>query len=256
MRIEVSPADIAACRYAISPLIEAVSALRLVAGQESAGPLGPVVARLRRRYQAFRRDPAIGTLVALFRHTGYNADFIQPPPAGVGLTFAEEVAAVRRTPLRRAREQIARNLAGHQTPPAHARQILDAPDVVAQLADGIEAAWTALIEPEWPRLRAILERDVVQRAGRLAAYGWAQALAGLDPRLAWRSDGATGTIEVRVRDQARYVLGGRGLLFVPTVFAKFITYVEPPWPYAIVYPARGNGAGLGDAHPGGPRGVV
>jgi hypothetical protein len=171
MRIEVSSADVAASRYAISPLIETMSALRVVAGKETAGPLGPVVARLRPRYEALRRDPAIGTLVALFRHGGYNADFTQPPPAGVGLTFAEELAAVRGTPLRRARAEIARNLAGHPAPPAYAQRILDAPDVIARLADGIEAAWTALIEPEWPRLRAVLERDVVQRAGRLAAYG-------------------------------------------------------------------------------------
>jgi DNA-binding transcriptional ArsR family regulator len=249
MRIEVGPADLAACRYAISPLIEATCALRLVAGLENAGPLGPVVARLRPRYEELRRDPAVGTLVALFRPSGYNADFIQPPPAGVGLTFAEEIAAVRRTPLQRARAEIARNLAGHRTPPAYARRILDAPDVVARLADGIAAAWTALIEPEWPRLRAILERDVVQRAGRLAAYGWADALADLDPRLSWRSDGPTGAIEVRVRDQSRHPLGGRGLLFVPTVFGKFLWYVEPPWPYAIVYPARGIADLLGPADP-------
>ena len=253
MRIEVSPADIAACRYTVSPLIEAMSALRVLAGLEPAGPLGPVLMRLRPRYEVLRRDPAVGTLVALFRHRGYNADFIQPPPDRVGLTFAEELAAVRSTPLRRARREIARNLAGHRTPPAYARRILDAPDVVDRLADGIEAVWAALVEPEWPRLRGILERDVVQRAGRLAAYGWAEALADLDPRLRWRSVGSTGTIEVRVRDRSTYSLGGRGLLFVPTVFGKLITYVEPPWPYAIVYPARGIADLLGPADPARPR---
>jgi DNA-binding transcriptional ArsR family regulator len=34
-------------------------------------------------------------------------------------------------------------------------------------------------------------------------------------------------------------LGGQGLLFVPTAFGKLITYLEPPWPAALVYPARG-----------------
>ena len=33
--------------------------------------------------------------------------------------------------------------------------------------------------------------------------------------------------------------GGGGLLFVPSVFAKLIPYVEAPWPYALVYRARG-----------------
>ena len=239
MRIVIGPADMAACRYAISPLIETMSALRLVAGQKRAGPLGPLIGRLRPRYERLRGDEPVGTLVALFRLNGYNADFIQPPPTGVGLTFAEELAAMRATPLDRAREEIARNLVGHRTPPAYARRILEAPDVVDRLAGGIEAVWTALLEPEWPRLRALLERDVIQRAGRLSAYGWAAALRDLDPRLRWRASGQTGTIEVRVRDEGEYSLGGRGLLFVPTVFAPLIAYVEPPWPYAILYPARG-----------------
>jgi DNA-binding transcriptional ArsR family regulator len=252
MRIEVSPGDIAASRYAISPLIEAVSALRLLAGQESVGPLRPVVERLRPRYEPLRRDPAVGTLVSLFRTPGYNADFVKPPPAGVGLTFAEELAAVRRTPLDRARDEIARNLAGHRPPPGYARRILEAADVVDRLADAIEAVWAALVEPEWPRLRAVLERDVVQRAGRLAAYGWAEALSDLDPRLRWHSAGRTGTIEVRLRDRGEYSLGGRGLLFVPTVFCKLIAYVEPPWPYAVVYPARGVADLLGAPDPARP----
>jgi hypothetical protein len=32
---------------------------------------------------------------------------------------------------------------------------------------------------------------------------------------------------------------GKGLLLMPTVFGTLISYVEPPWPYALVYPARG-----------------
>jgi DNA-binding transcriptional ArsR family regulator len=111
--------------------------------------------------------------------------------------------------------------------------------VVDRLADAIEATWAALVTPDWPRLRAILERDVVQRAGQLAAYGWAAALADLDPRLRWVWQGERGTIEIRDHDHGHYRLGGQGLLFVPTVFGKLIAYVEPPWPYAIVYRARG-----------------
>jgi len=237
VRIEVGPGDLAASRYAISPLIEAMSALRLVAGYEATGALRPWAVRARPVYAALRRrEPAVGALVSLFRHSGYNADFIQPPPASAGMSFVAELAAVRDTPADRARVEIDRNLAGHRAPPAYARRILGAPDVVDRLADGIAASWTALVEPEWPRLRSILERDIVQRAGRLAAFGWAAALADLHPRLSWAPDGA---ITVAHRDQSHHRLDGQGLLFVPSVFAKFIAYVDPPWPYAIVYRARG-----------------
>jgi DNA-binding transcriptional ArsR family regulator len=253
MRIEVGPADIAASRFTISPLIEAMSALRLLAGTERAGVLRPWVRRAKARYAALRdAEPAVDALVALFRESGYNADFIQPPPVAVHATFADELAGVRATPRERAAREVERNLAGHRSPPAGASRILSGEDVVDRVADAIAATWRALIEPEWPRLRAILERDIVHRAGRLAAYGWAAALTDLHPRLSWSPGGDHGAIEVRVRDTGVRRPAGRGLLLIPSVFASFVAYVDPPWPYAIVYRARGV-ADLLDGARGGRR---
>ncbi|MER6332149.1 winged helix-turn-helix domain-containing protein [Streptomyces sp. NPDC001034] len=128
------------------------------------------------------------------------------------------------------------------------QRILDSPDVVTRLADALEASRQALVEPDWPRLRTVLERDLVRRAGHLAMYGWAAALSDLDPRVRWHSQGQTGTIEVHTGSRTawdRYQLAGKGLLLMPTVFGTLISYVEPPWPYALVYPARGIAGLLG-----------
>ncbi|WP_433411381.1 DUF5937 family protein [Microtetraspora malaysiensis] len=243
LTIEVGPVDVARTRYAISPLGEAMQALRVAAGLQAAGPLRPWAERIAPRYEQLRRQvPAVGALTALFRRGGYNADFIHPPPSGSGGDFAAELTAVRATPLHRARLELARNLAGLRTPPRYVQRILDAPDVVTRLADALEASWQALVEPDWPRLRAVLERDLVRRAGYLAMYGWAAALSDLDPRVSWRSEGQAGTIEVRTGSRTewdRHRLAGKGLLLMPTVFGNLISYVEPPWPYALVYPARG-----------------
>lgn len=252
MRIQVTSADVAASRYAISPLGEAMRALRVCAGHQSAPALAPWVARIRPAYDELRRSvPAVGALLALMRR-GYNADFVQPPPAGTGRGFADELAVVRATPLAQARDELARNLAGHRTPPAYVQRIYAAPDVVDRLADAIEACWTALVEPDWPRLRTILERDLVQRAGRLVTYGWGAAVAGLDPRVSWEPGGRLGTIVVADRDPGTYSLGGQGLLFLPTVFGTLINYVEPPWPFALVYPASGVADLLGPPDPDRP----
>ena len=254
MRIAVGPDDMAASRFAISPLGEAMSALRIVAGRGPAGPLRPWIERARPRYELLRRDDrAVGALTALFRTAGYNADFIQPPPAGVGLTFEQELAAVRATPLRQARAELARTLDGHRRPPAFASAIFAAPDMVDRLADAIRATWTALVQPEWPRLRSILERDILHRAGRLAAYGWADALTDLDGRLGWESDGLRGEIVIRGFGSQTHRPGGGGLLFVPSVFGPLIPYVDPPWPYALVYRARGVAEILGRPDPVRPR---
>ncbi|MEU8718588.1 winged helix-turn-helix domain-containing protein [Streptomyces sp. NPDC048663] len=243
LAIEVGPVDVAHTRYAISPLGEAMHALRVAAGVKSAGPLRPWVERIAPGYKELRRQvPAVGALTALFRSGSYNADFIHPPPTGSGGDFTAELAVVRATSLNRARLELARNLEGLPRPSQYVQRILDAPDVVTQLADAIEAGWQALVEPDWPRLRAVLERDLVHRAGQLAMSGWAAALSNLDPRVSWRSEGQAGTIEVRTGSLTkwdRHRPAGKGLLLMPTVFGTLLSYVEPPWACALVYPARG-----------------
>jgi DNA-binding transcriptional ArsR family regulator len=175
--------------------------------------------------------------VALFRHKGYNADFVSPPPLGVAARFEEELERVRRTPLDQARDEIGRNLHGHPVPD-EVLPILRAPDVVEVIADALALAWRHLVASGWPRFSAILERDVVQRGGRLASYGWAAALDDLSPQLRWDP---AGMIELRSGGGLyEHTLGGRGLLFVPSVFCpKVVCYLEEAWPYGMIYPARG-----------------
>jgi DNA-binding transcriptional ArsR family regulator len=124
---------------------------------------------------------------------------------------------------------------------ARIRRILTGDGVAGYVADVLAAAWRALLEPEWRTLRAILERDVVYRAGQLTLRGWAAALGDLHPDLSWEQ----GRIVLcRMQGDADAALGGRGLLFVPSVFVwpKLALRLDPPWPPALVYPARGVAA--------------
>jgi DNA-binding transcriptional ArsR family regulator len=250
MLIQVSPADVASCRYAISPLFEVDSALRLITGHGTVGVLSPWVRRMRPLLGDLRRaEPAIGALISLFRRED-NADFLHPPPSGPRRSFADELAEVRATPLDRARAELELNLRGHRAPPAYARRILDGDDVVDRLADALQAGWTTLVEPDWPRMRALLERDIVQRAGRVAAYGWAEGLEGLDPRVTWT---AGGDIAIRHRDTKRYRLVGGGLLFVAGVFTGLAISTHPDRPFTVAYRARGIADIIGPP-PSGPHG--
>ncbi|MFI7135771.1 hypothetical protein ACIBQ1_59710 [Nonomuraea sp. NPDC050153] len=87
------------------------------------------------------------------------------------MLFEDELAAVRATPPAQAHAEIAGALAGRPSVTGPVRDLLLGPHVVERLADAYEALWTEILSHEWPRLRAILQRDVAQRAGRLAAYG-------------------------------------------------------------------------------------
>jgi DNA-binding transcriptional ArsR family regulator len=237
-RIEVGPGDLAASRFGIAPLSEVYSALGVVAGRMPIGPLGPWVERSRPAYRRIAGDPAVRALAFMRRQHGYMADFVVPPPARPNLTVAEQLETVRSTPLGQARAEIARNLEGLPEPDAVVRDVLDAPDVVERLAAGLETVWHALLEPDWAVVRSILERDIVHRAGRLAAYGWAEALDGLSRQVRWRD----GVIEADIRADATYRLGGAGLTFVPVVFSELGVALEQDWPYTLMYRARGVAA--------------
>ncbi|GAA3254755.1 DUF5937 family protein [Nonomuraea helvata] len=239
--IEVTPQDLVASRFAISPLIETMHAQWVLAGRVEAGVHGPWAARWRGTYRELERaHPALRAVAAISGNKGdANVDFIAPPPTAVDVPFESELAAMRATPLEQAHAEIARALAGRPVT-GWVRDLLAGPRVVERVADAYEALWTEIISHDWPRFRAILQRDVAHRAGRLAAYGWAAALEDLSPRVHWRP---RGQIEIEmIFSSGLHRLDGKGLLFMPSAFTTRIgAYLEDAWPYAMIYPARGTG---------------
>lgn len=240
MRIDASSDDVTASRFAVSPLWELTQALRQLSGQgkQLDTTLRPWINRARDRYRRLAREADLDVLNALAA-PGRGVDFIAPVPAGVSTTIDELLAEVRATPLNAAHREVAEVL---ERQPADQRveAILTGDGVTDYVADVLTAAWHALLESEWPTLRAILERDVVYRAGQLTSRGWAAALNGLHPRISWQQD----HIELDPADDWHVDLGGRGLLFIPSVFIwpGFAITFDSPWPPALCYPARGVAA--------------
>jgi hypothetical protein len=243
LRIEVRNEDLTRTRFAISPLWELSNALRVLAGrpgQRDEPLLRPWLARARDRYQALAREADLEVILVL-HPPGWGADFLSPVPAALSTTIGDLLAQVRATPPEQAHREVAEAL--RRQPPVDPRveRILTGDQVASYTGDVLAAAWQVLLEPEWPALRAILERDVVYRAGQLASRGWAAALAGLHASLSWHQ----GRIELsRGPGQEDAELGGRGLLFVPSVFVwpGLALSLDPPWPPALIYPARGVAA--------------
>jgi DNA-binding transcriptional ArsR family regulator len=242
LRIDVGPDDLATSRFAVSPLVELGHLLRHLGSGGARTSRWPMSMRARwvDRHAQLRSDPLVRALHAL-HGDNYGANFVAPPPSGVAQTLADDLAAVRATPLVLARAEIARVLDRPGPPPdPEVLAVLARRDVVGCVADALQSAWDVLMAPEWPQLRAIIERDLVHRAGQLARTGWAGALSGIHPDLTWRAS----RIEIRHRSKHRVELDGGGLLFVPSVFVHpgLAVYLEPPWRPALVYPARGSAA--------------
>ena len=243
LRIDVRNEDLTMSRFALSPLWELTQALRLLGAgprQRDEAVLRPWLARARDRYRALARETDLGVIDAL-SPPGWGADFLAPVPASVHTTIGDLLDQVRSTPAGQAQREVATALGQQPRVDPRVERILTSDRVAGYVADVLATAWQVLLEPEWRTLRAILERDVVYRAGQLASRGWAAALTDLHADLSWRQ----GRIELsRWAADDNADLGGRGLLFVPSVFIwpRVALRLDPPWPPALSYPARGVSA--------------
>ncbi|MFG2503499.1 DUF5937 family protein [Streptomyces sp. NPDC048441] len=235
-RLRFGPDDLLRCRFAVSPLWETQEAVRTLKRPDRHGYHPQWLRRIRGASAGLE----LGALWLLMPQRGYSPDFIGPPPIGPAATFEEEIAAVRAADPEAARGELTRALActsGAAESPQGRALLADPERAVRELADAMEAAWHTLVEPDWPRLRALLEADVAFHSRRLAEVGLGALVAELDPRFAW--DAGTLTV-ARAADHARD-LAGQGLVLMPSVFAwpDVVGGHDPPWQPTLVYPARG-----------------
>ena len=167
-------------------------------------------------------------------------DFLTPRPAGPFTDIDSGLAAVRATAAEQVRADIVRAWSG-QPLPAALRQVEHDPAALRnRIAGELERYWIACIEPWWPRVRAVLEADVVYRSRRLALGGASALFADLDPLVTW-ADGVL-SIDRLPGARRRVQVAGRGLPLVPTLFARgAITLLDRADPPMVVYPARGRG---------------
>ncbi|BBC97679.1 ArsR/SmtB family transcription factor [Streptomyces griseofuscus] len=239
LRFEVSVEDLLRSRFALSPAMELSALLRSLAGRNR--PLPRAWAdRLRPAFERLRRETELDAFLAL--HTERSgADFVAPPPRGLGQTWADDLAAIRATPAAAARRELVAAAARPLGRDPRVRAVLDSADAVPRIAEAMDLAWRELLAADWPQLRAICERDVVHRVGVIGEHGWAAAIESLHPGIVWRAGG----IELGFFPRGGTVrLVGDGLLLIPSVCVgpSVAAHLADPWPRTLVYPARGTAA--------------
>jgi DNA-binding transcriptional ArsR family regulator len=231
------------CRFGISPLGEVCIAARAI----GASPRDtPQYAWLKKREATLRdlhRRHDLTPLLVLFPERGYMPDFLTPPPSGPLADIGGELDRVRDTPGDLALAQIERSLEGREVDDA-VRRVLHSPDAPNLLADLLGVLWNELLEPAWPRMRELLERDIAYRARRLAEGGLVRLFEDLSTNVAL--DGRR--LRVQQRTTATVELGATGLLLIPSAFItpRVATMDEPP---LLIYPARGTATLLGAKRP-------
>ncbi|MFI6477049.1 ArsR/SmtB family transcription factor [Nonomuraea sp. NPDC050663] len=218
-----TPEDLALTRFGLSPMAQLVAVL-------SRRRLPVLWPRRERLEHLIAADPVVRALADLHHTTDYLPDFYGLPPEGMATTFEHELELARRTPAARARADLELSYRGRPLDPC-----LDVPSPQLVVASALRRAWDELLAADWPRLRALLERDVVHHAGRLAVYGWASVFPDLG-------------IDMAVEGE-RVLLGklhgpstpvrGAGVVLVPNAFGTTAVFLDPPRAFGLSYPAVG-----------------
>ena len=228
--------DPARVRFAISPLWETMTAMRVLLEPQRRRYHLPWLDSVRPELEQLDLWP----LLVLSPHSGWTPDFLSPAPAGPGTSIAHQLRQVRETAPEQVAREVRRSLtqrSGEAAPDAAWRLLDDPTATRAMLADLLERCWQLLIAPHWPRLRDLLQADVVYRTQMLGDYGLERVLGEVDPRARWTGN----TLTIEVPSTERHQLAGAGLLLMPSVFAwpGLAAITDPPAQPALVYPARG-----------------
>ncbi|SDJ15493.1 DUF5937 family protein [Nonomuraea jiangxiensis] len=228
----LKPEDVARIRFAFSPVWELVASLRTLQTPARQSIHLPWIKAARPRLEGLD----LAELFALVPPSGYLADFITPPPDTPVPDFAAELDRIRRTP-----PEVAHREAGcvEGTDKAVLKRFMADPRAgVARVADALEAYWETCFAEFWPRVYALLERDVLRRSRQLARGGARELFAGLDPAVVW-------TGERLLIDRPWCEAGGLhgdGLVLVPSAFWwPSIAVMSAPYQSTLIYSVLGVG---------------
>lgn len=235
----LSPGDIQAVRFGISPGHELAHAVRILLRPEQ-HPLQ--WGWLRSVREKLPREP-FALLTRVIGADGYMPDFLTTAPRW-DLTPADELAALRTAAVAGIRVDLAKMVlrSSGESQAAPRRMRAEPERARALIADAWEQVWDAVLAPVWPQLERLLRADIAVRARTIATGGIAAMAGGLHRTVRW-SDNA---VRVQLRRHSEDVdCRGGGLVLVPSVMSSWgcMVITEPPAQPTLFYPARGVTAG-------------
>jgi DNA-binding transcriptional ArsR family regulator len=256
--IRTDASALARSRFAISPAVEVVAALRA-----RQGPAHSHVRRWNAQARARLDDRTVALLHALVpADHPYVPDFLSPHPSHPRASLRDVVEAIAATPAGTVARELDFALDGRAVHPEYARTFggedayrrwrRPAPDVLRDLldageeavrdaaADAVSRFFDAVLADQWPQVVAVLEADIAHRAEAIATHGIATMLGSLSPDLRW-----TGSEIVLPRPYDVVVdWADDGLLLLPCAahHGPVLFAAERGRTPTVVYAARGTAA--------------
>jgi len=243
IRIELTDDDLSRTRLALSPLWELVASLFMVHREDPPPEHRPWVRRTLRAL----READLGPLDVGVAFAHSCPDFVAPIPADPLPALEDEIERVRSAEPDVVRADVA-DCWPDGPPPPWDRLASRPRELADRVAEALHAYWQLALADDWPRLRAVLEGEMLGRARSLALAGSAAVLDELHPSVRWRPP----VVELHKDKPYDLDVASRPLVLVPLVFAGSVLLANQKMGHAIGlgYQARGT-AGLWEPEDGG-----
>jgi hypothetical protein len=241
VHIKLGTLDLSRVWFAISPAYETVMALSAVRAPGENTLHLPWASWARPR---LRGIPDLKLLDALIAYHAKPASLIPPPDVRMP-DIADELRRIRSASPRRIRADIDFITRHDIRPPRVLREVHADPDAfLPRIVAALGAVHDAVIEPQWPRMRRLLEADIRYRTAVMAEQGAHGVFAGLHGEVAWREGDLVVHGARTSADPPSLALTGQGLVLCPSVFAwsRVTVAVRPIAAGTLRYPARGIAA--------------
>lgn len=241
LTIELGVAELAATRFAISPLSETVACLQQLGGQDRRPATRPWLRWAQDQLASQPLDLSWTWPLIVSTRPAWP-EFLVPAPPRANTTIDAELEALQRTPARQVKVSLTR-VFGAKLPPAVA-DLADQPEAgLHMIAAELRTAYQRLVASHWPRIQAILDADITYRTRQLAIGGAEKLFKGLHPDVRWR-DGQLMLVGQRWPADHTVHRGPGGLVLMPValgpphVLVKKRTSTQT----TVRYPARGVAA--------------
>lgn len=160
-------------RVVVSPLLTLAMGLMDALGDR---PQTPWRRLLRQRIRGVDSGP-----LAMFAPTAQMLpNTLLPLPSASAATFQEELAALRAQPVEVLLQEIASTWP-HDVPSEMVPFVTDPAGALAAYADALALHWDHMLLPSWPRMRRLLEREVLLLGHKMAVDGVSGMLGSLHP---------------------------------------------------------------------------
>ncbi len=154
-------------RFAISPMWEVTRSAKALRDPAAAALHLPWVEQVLPRVA----DLDLAPLFALQSAPEYNPDFVNPPPSTPLVEFEDELQTMLETPDEQIAAEVRYGYEGAPIPAVLEPFLSEPRKAIEALAGLMREYWVRCHAENWPRMRSLLEHDVLYRSRQIADGG-------------------------------------------------------------------------------------